>query len=77
MERMVEPDPEVNAFLAEFNARGVPWGIVTNGSTNQHAKCRAAGLDALARFIVVSEEAGYEKPDPSDLPRRPRPAGGA
>ena len=64
MERKVEPDPEVNVFLAELNERGVPWGIVTNGSTNQHAKCRAAGLDTLARFVIVSEEAGYEKPDP-------------
>ena len=26
--------------------------------------CRAAGLDKLAPFIIVSEAAGYKKPDP-------------
>ena len=64
MERQVEPDAEVNAMLAGLNDRRVPWGIVTNGSPNQHAKCRKAGLDTLAPFIIVSEEAGYRKPDP-------------
>ena len=64
MERQVEPDDEVNALLADLNDRRVPWGIVTNGSPNQHAKCRKAGLAALAPFVIVSEEAGYRKPDP-------------
>ena len=64
MQRQVEPDLEVNAMLAGLNERRVPWGIVTNGSPNQHAKCRKAGLDTLAPFIIVSEEAGYRKPDP-------------
>ena len=40
-------------------------GIVTNGSTTgQHVACKAAGLDQLAPFIIVSEAAGYKKPDP-------------
>ena len=64
MERQVRPDAEVNGFLAWLNERRVPWGIVTNGSPSQHGKCRAAGLDKLAGFIIVSEEAGYRKPDP-------------
>ncbi len=64
MERQVRPDAEVNGFLAHLNERHVPWGIVTNGSPSQHGKCRAAGLDKLAAFIIVSEEAGYRKPDP-------------
>ena len=63
MERQVQPDITVNGFLAYLNDRQVPWGIVTNGSRNQHRKCRAAGLDQLAPFIIVSEEAGYAKPD--------------
>ena len=63
MERQVQPDAEVNGFLAYLNERQVPWGIVTNGSPSQHGKCRAAGLDKLAGFIIVSEEAGYRKPD--------------
>ena len=63
-DRRVEPDVEVNDFLTLLNDRGVPWGIVTNGPTSQRRKCRAAGLEQLAPFIIVSEEAGYEKPDP-------------
>ena len=65
MQRQVRPDLEVNAFLVGLNERGVPWGIVTNGRPSQHDKCRAAGLDRLAPFIIVSEEAGYRKPDPA------------
>lgn len=63
MERQVQPDMEINRFLASLNDQHVPWGIVTNGSRNQHRKCRAAGLSDLAPFIIVSEEAGYAKPD--------------
>ena len=63
MERRVEPDHEVNEFLAQLNDLRVPWGIVTNGRTSQHGKCKAAGLDKLASFIIVSDEAGYAKPD--------------
>ena len=64
MTMQVEPDLEINGLLAGLNERQVPWGIVTNGSPSQHAKCRAAGLDELAPFIIVSDEAGYRKPDP-------------
>ena len=65
MQRQVRPDLEINAFLVRMNERGVPWGIVTNGRLSQHDKCRAAGLERLAPFIIVSEEAGYRKPDPA------------
>ena len=64
MERQVQPDMEINRFLAYLNYQHVPWGIVTNGSRNQHRKCRAAGLNQLAPFTIVSEGAGYAKPDP-------------
>ena len=64
MERQVQPDMGVNEFLAYLNDQQLPWGIVTNGSRNQHRKCEAAGLSQLAPFIIVSEEAGYAKPDP-------------
>ena len=62
-ERQVDPDLRVNEYLVYLNEQQVPWGIVTNGSRSQHRKCRAAGLDELAPFIIVSEEAGYAKPD--------------
>ena len=64
MERQIKPDMKVNGLLAHLNDRQVPWGIVTNGSKNQRRNCRAADLDRLAHFIIVSEEAGYAKPDP-------------
>ena len=65
MDRLVEPDAEVNVFLTQLNERGMPWGIVTNGDTSrQRGKCKGSGLDRLAPFVIVSEEAGYEKPDP-------------
>ena len=65
MKRHVEPDADNNRLLADLNRRGVPWGIVTNGNTTgQHVACEAAGLDQLAPFIIVSEAAGYKKPDP-------------
>ncbi len=65
MKRHVEPDADNNRLLADLNRRGVPWGIVTNGSTTgQQVACQSAGLDQLAPFIIVSEAAGYKKPDP-------------
>lgn len=65
MKQHVRPDPDINCLLADLNERRVPWGIVTNGSTTgQQVACRAAGLDQLAPFIIVSETAGYKKPDP-------------
>ena len=65
MKRHVRLDEDANRLLADLNSHRVPWGIVTNGNTtSQHVACRAAGLDQLASFIIVSQEAGYRKPDP-------------
>ncbi len=65
MRRHVEPDTDANSFLADLNEREMLWGMVTNGNTTtQRLTIRAAGLDRLTSFIVISEEAGYRKPDP-------------
>ena len=65
MDRQLQPDPNVSRLLGHLNDQPVPWGIVTNGpSRMQRHKCEALGLDQLARFIIVSEEVGYAKPDP-------------
>ena len=65
MERRSVPDASVNDFLTELNRAGMPWGIVTNGNgPNQRTKCALTGLADLARFVIVSEEQGYAKPDP-------------
>ena len=63
MERQIDPEVEIIEFLARLNYLGVPWGIVTNGGTSQRGKCKAAGLEQIAPFIIVSGEVGYEKPD--------------
>ncbi|MDE2900855.1 MAG: HAD family hydrolase [Chloroflexota bacterium] len=65
MDRRSAPDASVNDFLGDINRAGLPWGIVTNGNgPNQRNKCRLAGLEELAGFIIASEEQGYAKPDP-------------
>ncbi len=61
--RHIEPDVEIIDFLTGLNHRQVPWGIVTNGAASQRGKCRAAGLEQVAPFIIVSGEVGYAKPD--------------
>ena len=63
-QQQVQPDLRVNAYLAHLNDQQIPWGLVTNGSSSQHSKLRAAGLAQLAPFVIVSEEVGYAKPDP-------------
>ncbi len=63
MVRNIQPDPEIINFLTGLNDRKIPWGIVTNGPLTQRGKCRAAGLEQIAPFIIVSAEVGYWKPD--------------
>ena len=63
MERHIEQDVEIIDFLTGLNHQKTPWGIVTNGAASQRGKCRAAGLEQIAPFIIVSGEVGYAKPD--------------
>ena len=63
MVRNIEPDVEIIGFLTRLNRQRVPWGIVTNGAASQRDKCKAAGLEQIAPFIIVSGEIGYWKPD--------------
>ena len=64
MVRNIQPDPEIIDYLTTLNLRQMPWGIVTNGPLTQRDKCRAAGLEQIAPFIIVSAEVGFWKPDP-------------
>ena len=64
MVRNIQPDTKIIEFLTDLNNRNLPWGIVTNGPLTQRDKCRAAGLEQIAPFIIVSAEVGYYKPDP-------------
>ena len=61
--RHIEPDVEIIDYLTGLNHEAIPWGIVTNGAASQLGKCRAAGLEQVAPFIIVSGEVGYAKPD--------------
>ena len=54
MERHIEPDVEIIDFLTGLNHQEISWGIVTNGAASQRGKCRAAGLEQIAPFIIVS-----------------------
>ena len=63
MVRNIQPDTEIIDYLTTLNERQFPWGIVTNGPLSQRDKCRAAGLEQIAPFIIVSAEVGFWKPD--------------
>jgi putative hydrolase of the HAD superfamily len=58
--------PGAVAGLEHLKGLGIRIGIVTNGgSRNQREKLRNTGLDAIADCVVISEEFGARKPDPS------------
>ena len=63
MVRNIQPDPEIIDYLTGLNRQKIPWGIVTNGPLSQRDKCKAAGLEQIAPFIIVSAEVGFWKPD--------------
>jgi putative hydrolase of the HAD superfamily len=51
-------------LLSALDEAGMPWGIVTNGSSlSQLGKIRKLGLEGEAACIVISEEIGLRKPD--------------
>lgn len=57
------PFEETSAVLAAVRAR-YKVGILTNGFTTlQRGKIKRHGLDTQVDFTLVSEEAGYHKPD--------------
>ncbi|HZU75978.1 MAG TPA: HAD family hydrolase [Dehalococcoidia bacterium] len=52
-------------MLQALRAAGIRLGVVTNGgAANQRAKVEALGLDRYVDSIIISGEAGIEKPDP-------------
>jgi putative hydrolase of the HAD superfamily len=62
----MKPKKEVLEFLAICKKRGVKVCIVTDlTSTVQFRKIRALGISEFIDFVVTSEEAGKDKPDPN------------
>jgi putative hydrolase of the HAD superfamily len=56
----------VMQMLINIKEKKARTGIITNGrKITQHNKIRALGIDNLIDDIIISEEFGFEKPDPA------------
>ena len=59
-------DPDVPALFAALKKAGVQTGLGTNmTSFIQYRKLEVLGIAGAFDFVVMSEEAGLEKPDPA------------
>ena len=65
LRRAIKLDKRALALLVDLNIKGIPWGVVTNGSARQHLKVKAAGLENITPFVIVSDEFGHRKPEPA------------
>lgn len=60
------PSPDAVVVLAQLRSAGLRLGIVTNGYARlQRRKAREHGLDSAVDFLLISEEAGAHKPEPT------------
>jgi len=61
----LKPDPDVIPTLIALRDRGCKIGIVSNGrSAKQWEKIIRLGLQHFFHTVAISEEVGFEKPDP-------------
>lgn len=58
-------DPQTVLLLDALDSENIPYGIVTNGPSQQHHKIQQLGLHHRTTCIFVSAEYGCNKPDPS------------
>jgi putative hydrolase of the HAD superfamily len=58
-------EEETLALLEALEKAGIPYGIVTNGPSQQHLKIQQLGLKHRVRCLFVSAEFGCNKPDPA------------
>lgn len=56
--------PGAAELLGELRQRGIHTGLISNWDASCRSVLAENGLDALLETIVVSSEAGVEKPDP-------------
>ena len=61
----VVPEPETEVLLDALAYAGLPFGVITNGSSRQWRKIEALGLDKRTSCLFVSETFGVKKPDPA------------
>lgn len=57
--------PEVPGVLAALAGRGIALGVVANWDDRLPGLLAAVGLRSLFQTVVISSEAGTEKPDPA------------
>lgn len=56
------------AFLKKIKEKNIPAGLITDGrSITQRNKLKALGISNYFTDIVISEEFGYEKPNPANF----------
>jgi putative hydrolase of the HAD superfamily len=61
----IEAVPGVPTVLETLAVRGIRTVIVTNGTeSQQRRKLAVTGLDRAVDAVIISETAGYKKPDP-------------
>jgi len=61
----IVPDTATDRLLDTLARRAIPFGIVTNGSTEQQTrKIRHLGLAERAACVLISESFGRKKPSP-------------
>jgi putative hydrolase of the HAD superfamily len=58
-------DAETENLLEALESAGIPFGIVTNGPTQQHLKIDQLGLRSRTHCLFISAEFGCNKPDPA------------
>lgn len=60
--------PGMESLLAELEARGIPWGIVTNkGRTYSAPLLRGLNLEQRCAVLVCPDDVSKTKPDPEPL----------
>jgi putative hydrolase of the HAD superfamily len=59
----MELGDQAENLLDLLNSKSIPWGIVTNGESEQWDKLRRLKLDNATPCIMVSGEFGAHKPD--------------
>ncbi len=70
----IPQDQAVLALLHELNAAGVPWGIVTNGTSMQHATVRARGAGGTRKMPSGVRRGRLPQARAGDIPAGSRSA---
>lgn len=62
------PNSEAKQILIDIKAKGYFLGLITDGfSITQRNKIKALNIEHLFDLIVISEEFGFEKPNPKNF----------